>query len=302
MDHQPLISVIILHFRFPEVSEECLNHVLTQDHQAVEVFLVDNASGDDFSGMVAIQDPRVRMISSKTNLGYAGGNNLALKEAKGEFIALINNDVVLPQGWISSMVAAWPESGWGLISSCIVKYGSDGVLQYAGFTPVAPLTGRNNVIGQGKQWEPEDRLLPTAYAHGSAMMASREALALAGPISEQYFLYYEELDWSETIRRAGLNIGVYHGVAALHHGSLSLGKDSPNRWYYYHRGRLIFQRKWLAPSQRMLFLGYYLLLAVPKELITHLLQRKWGHLRAWFDAASWHLRHWRRLPDQSQGR
>lgn len=297
MPPQPLVSVIILHFRHPAVSADCLAQVLAQDHDRLEVWLVDNASGEELDSLPGLEDPRVRLLRADSNLGFAAGNNLAMRQASGDFVVLINNDVILPSNWISAMIRAWPGSNWGLLSSVIVKFGSDNVLQYAGYTPVSAFTGRNRVLGAGQTWVAKDKVEPTAYAQGSAMMVSRAALDAAGLLPERYFLYYEELDWSERVRRAGFQVGVYHGVAAPHYGSLTLGKDSPDRWYYYHRGRLIFQRSWLAPWQKPVFLLYYLFIASPKELLMHSLQKKWGHLAAWAQALGWHLRHPGRLPD-----
>lgn len=293
---KPLVSVIILHFGHPDVTEECLAAVLAQSHSGIEVFLVNNGSNQMLEEVTSLSDERVTLLVGDKNKGYAAGNNDGIRLSSGEFVVVINNDVILPEKWIEKMLVAWPGPEWGLLSPCIVKYGSDHLLQYSGFTEVTKLTGRNRVIGAGEQWIPEEKVVETAYAHGSAMMASRAAIDLVGMIPEQYFLHYEELDWSEKMKRAGLKVGVYHGVEAPHYGSLTLGKDSPNRWYYYHRGRLIFQRRWLSPVQKCLFFSYYFLVASPKEIVTHVLQRKWAHLGAWKEAVIWHLKHIKTIP------
>lgn len=298
MTSKPLVSVIILHFGHPEVTEECLAAVLAQSHTELEIFLINNGSNQMLEEVTSISDERVTLLVGEINKGYAAGNNDGIRLSQGEYVVVINNDVILPDLWIEKMLQTWPSEDWGLISSCIVKYGTDGELQYSGFTEVTKLTGRNRVLGAGEEWIPEEKVAETAYAHGSAMMASRAAIDLVGMIPEQYFLHYEELDWSEKMKRAGFKVGVYFGVEAPHYGSLTLGKNSPNRWYYYHRGRLIFQRRWLTPAQKVLFFLYYFLIASPKEIITHILQRKWSHLNAWKEAVLWHLRHFTSIPDR----
>lgn len=298
MTSKPLVSVIILHFGHPEVTEECLAAVLAQSHETLEIFLINNGSNQLLEEVTSMADERVTLLVGDKNKGYAGGNNDGIRLSQGEYVLVINNDVVLPAHWIEKMLTAWPGSEWGLISSCIVKYGTEGELQYSGFTEVTKLTGRNRVLGAGEKWIPEEKVVETAYAHGSAMMASRAAINEAGMIPEQYFLHYEELDWSEKMKRAGFKIGVYFGVEAPHYGSLTLGKDSPNRWYYYHRGRLIFQRRWLTPTQKLFFFLYYFLVASPKEIISHIVKRKWSHLTAWKEAVRWHLSHLTTIPDR----
>lgn len=299
MISQQLVSVIILHFGHPEVTEECLAAVLAQSHSKTEIFLINNGSNQMLSEVISLADERVTLLVGDMNKGYAAGNNDGIRLSKGEYVVVINNDVILPVSWIEKMLHAWPGPEWGLLSSSIVKYGSDQELQYSGFTEVTKLTGRNRVLRAGERWTPEDKVTETAYAHGSAMVASRAAIDLVGMIPEQYFLHYEELDWSEKMKRAGLKVGVYHGVEAPHYGSLTLGKDSPNRWYYYHRGRLIFQRRWLTPGQKIIFFSYYLLVASPKEVAGHIFKRKWSHLAAWKEAMVWHLSHLRTIPGRT---
>ncbi len=295
---RPWVSIIILHYGFADVTRECLDQVLAQTHSELEVFLVENGHPDplpeDF-----FSDQRCRRIRSYVNLGYAGGNNLAIREAKGDFVVVINNDVILPPDWVASMLDRWPGSDWGLMSSVIVQVDHGSRIQYAGFTPVSPWTGRNRIVGVGDPWKPDMRVKDTSYAHGSAMMISRSALEAAGGIPEQYFLHYEELDWSEQVRRSGFRVGVNHATSAKHYGSLTLGRDSLDRWYYYHRGRLIFQRRWLRWWQKPVFFLYYFLIASPKEILTHAAQCKWGHLRAWMEAVGWHIRHVGGLPERS---
>lgn len=302
MNQESLVSVVILHYGHPRVTEECLDALLAQEHQHLEIILIDNHSPDQLNTLPQISDPRVSLIRTSENLGYAAGNNVGIKKASGDFIVVINNDVILPSRWVSAMLAVWPSGDFGLISSCITKYGSENILQYAGFTEVSAITGRNQILHAGKPWSPREEVTSTPYAHGSAMMVSREALEAAGPLPEQYFLQYEELDWSASIRLHGYKIGVYWGINAPHYGSLTLGKDSTDKWYYYHRGRLIFQRRWLPLWKKPLFFGYYFLLAVPKEIITHLSQRKFGHLLAWGEAMFWHLSRLFNLPDRSSAR
>ena len=302
MNQDLLVSVVILHYGHPDVTAECLQALFGQEHHTLEIFLIDNHSKEGLDSLPQIEDERVTLIRTEENTGYAAGNNIGISQSTGDYIVIINNDVILPEGWIGKMLDAWPSEEWGLLSSCITRYGSDQILQYGGFSKVSELTGRNEILEAGNAWSPREEVLPTPYAHGSAMMVSRAALATAGPIPEQYFLQYEELDWSEKIRRKGFQVGVYWGINAPHYGSLTLGKDSTDKWYYYHRGRLIFQRRWLPLWKKPLFLGYYFFLAVPKEILSHLAQRKFGHLRAWGEAVVWHLRHLRKLPARSTAR
>lgn len=294
----PLVSVIVVHYRHQAATAACLTSIHTQTYPNWEVLVVDNGSEDPRLDRLA--NERVKVLRAGSNLGYAGGNNLGIQAARGELLLFLNNDARLPDTWLEKMVAAWQtHPRLGLLSSCITYLDRPGILQYAGYTEVTTFTGRNKLPGAGQPWQPEERLTPTAYAHGSGMLSSREVIERVGPIPNRYFLYYEELDWSRRIRDLGYDILVYHGMAMEHHGSLSLGRGSPRHLYYYHRSRLIFQRSWLAPVPRAIFLLYYLAIAAPKEVLRLLARRQFRHLRAWRDAMWWHLRYAARLPEQA---
>ncbi len=115
---------------------------------------------------------------------------------------------------------------------------------------------------------------PTPYAHGAAMMVKREAVERAGLMPECYFLYYEELDWSMMIRRAGFDIWYEPAVTIYHKESRATGQNSPLRTYYLTRNRLLFVKRNNSSSTRLLSYSYLIGVVGCKDVIKFLLQRR----------------------------
>ena len=129
---------------------------------------------------------------------------------------------------------------------------------------------RNRSIGFGEDDNGQyDVPHPTPYAHGAAMMVKREAIEHAGMMPECFFLYYEELDWSMMLRRAGYDIWYEPAVTIFHKESQSTGQNSPLRTYYITRNRLLFTRRNASFPFRYLTYCYLIGLVAIRDIIKH---------------------------------
>lgn len=244
------------------------------DAEDVEVIVVDNGSRTDEAAELQRQFPHIRALRLERNLGFAGGNNAGLAVAQGEWIYFVNNDAMFRPFCLGPLVArldADPKCG----IVCPKLLNADGTVQWAGFTPLSPVTLRNATLGRGApddgRW---DTPHPTPYAHGAAMMVRREAIAKAGAMSERFFLYYEELDWSERIRRAGYTIWYEPAARIYHNESSATGNGSPLKTYYSTRGRLLFARRNLPAARRIVACAYLATAVAARDAIRALLQRR----------------------------
>ncbi|MGY0037918.1 glycosyltransferase family 2 protein [Pedobacter sp. NJ-S-72] len=202
-----LTSIITVNFNQPQVTIAFLESVRVNTKQAqVEVILVDNGSQEDCQQEFENTYPGLIYIRSEKNLGFAGGNNLGIGVAKGEFLLLLNNDTEITPNLITVLSTELEnDEKIGLISPLLLYYDQPEVIQYAGFTEMNYITCRNRGIGSmdinNGQYNGVSR--ETGFCHGAAMMCRREDLLSIGLMEEQFFLYYEELDWCEKFRRAG---------------------------------------------------------------------------------------------------
>ena len=251
------VEVSIITINYNGLDDTCkLIDSLPLDDKSLEVIVVDNASQADEATIIAQRYPQVKVIRSKQNLGFAGGNNLGIQAAHGRYLYFINNDTILgsEKGKVSrekSTSAFQPlidrlehSDKTGAVCPKIRFAWGNNPIQFAGYTPLSTVTMRNRAIGFGETDNGQyDTPHPTPYAHGAAMMVKREAIERAGMMPECYFLYYEELDWSMMIRRAGYDIWYEPAAVIYHKESQSTGQNSPLRTYYITRNRLLFVRR-----------------------------------------------------------
>ena len=213
----------------------------------MEVIVIDNASKQDEANVISQRYPYVKTIRTNKNLGFAGGNNVGIKEAKGRFLFLINNDTVFNEFNIESLINRFESSPTiGIVCPKIRFAWGTNLIQYAGYTPLSKIMIRNQAIGFGEEDNGQYNIAhPTPYAHGAAMLIKREAIDKVGLMPEDYFLYYEEIDWSIMFSRFGYEIWYDPACTIYHKESQSTGQDSPLRTYYITRNRLLLvKRNW----------------------------------------------------------
>jgi hypothetical protein len=211
----------------------------------MEVIVVDNASTKDEASIITERYPQVKVIRSKKNLGFAGGNNLGIKEAKGDYILLINNDTYFKEFNIDSLIERLESSDKiGVVCPKLRFAWGNNPIQFAGYTPLSNITLRNRAIGFGEEDNGQyDTAHPTPYAHGAAMLIKREAIEKVGLMPECFFLYYEEIDWSMMFTRAGYEIWYDPCCTVYHKESQTTGQNSPLRTYYITRNRLLLVKR-----------------------------------------------------------
>jgi GT2 family glycosyltransferase len=240
---------------------------------SLELIVVDNASCEDEAAAVAREFPDVVTIRSERNLGFSGGNNLGLAVAKGRYAMLLNNDTYIERDGFGKLVERMDaDPKIGACSPKIRFAAPPHPIQFAGFTPLSGVTMRNSLVGY---MEPDDGRWDTPreipYAHGAAMMVSRAALDAAGPMPEEYFLYYEELDWSITIREHGFRIW-YEPACTVFHRDGQAGKPiTPQRSYFLTRNRMLLAWRKAGRARRLASVAYQLVVAVPKNALVALL-------------------------------
>ncbi|TFV95582.1 glycosyltransferase family 2 protein [Algoriphagus kandeliae] len=262
MMEAPKVSIITVNYHQKEVTADLLRSIQACGYSNLEVIIVDNEQSGDNSLFYREFLPNVQVINSSQNLGFAGANNLGMKYASGEFFFFLNNDTELGEGVIETLLEGFSFPGTGAVCPIIRYAENPEKIQFAGFTPIHPLTGRNKL----DQFLTNQSWKQSHYFHGAAVMISRDTIAQMGDMPEDYFLYYEELDWSQRLRDLGLKILVSQQVSILHKESISTGKNSPLKVYYQTRNRIYFMRRnaGFYPA----FLLFFLLVSFPKNIFS----------------------------------
>ena len=268
------ISIITINYN--GLNDTCALIESIPFNDKMEVIVVDNASTNDEVSKINQRFPYVKTIKSDKNLGFAGGNNLGIKAAKGKYLFIINNDTIFKDFNVQPLIGRLESSKTiGIVCPKIRFAWSNKPIQFAGYTPLSRITVRNQAIGFGEEDHGQYEIAhPSPYAHGAAMLIKREAIEKVGLMPECYFLYYEELDWSMMFTRAGYEIWYEPASTIYHKESQSTGQNSPLRTYYITRNRLLLvKRNWPGLTK---YLSYIYLIAIvgTRDFFKYVLQGK----------------------------
>lgn len=271
---RPDVSIIALNYNGFELTCAMIDSIRRNVKLDYELVVVDNASREDEAGMLRERYPDLKLVRSDKNLGFAGGNNLGLKVATGRYLLFLNNDTELEDDSLSYLVERLDsDPSIGVVCPKIRFFYGERLIQFAGYTPLSKISLRNSLIGfKCRDDGSFDQSCDSPYAHGAAMMVRREVLDTAGLMFEKYFLYYEELDWSVRIRKAGWRIVYEPRCCVFHKESATTGQESPLRTYYITRNRLLFAFRNLSGAELCLSLAYQALLVAPVKTLAFLIK------------------------------
>lgn len=274
------VSIISVNYNGAADTCEMIESVKQHENYPYELIIVDNGStGLNDYNLLKNKYPDVKVIRSDLNLGFAGGNNIGIPYATGDYLFFLNNDTIITRPILEILVKRLDSNEKiGCVSPKTTFWPQNNKLQYAGATKMSYITLRNEFTGYLKEDDGSfDTPQETAFANGAAMMIRTVDLQKYGLMTEYYFLYYEELDWCSFMQKAGFSIWYEPQAVVGHKESASVGLQSPLQVYYHTRNRLIFAQRTLTNSfERRCSYLYQLAIALPKHFLTYLFQRKFN--------------------------
>jgi len=291
-DSFPFISIITLYYNQAEVTCQFLASPRNLLFKNYEILVCDMGSQTDPSEKILSGNyPNTRVLLSKKNLGFAGGNNWGMRQAKGDFIFIVNNDTEITPDLLNKLLEPFKkDEGIGVTCPKIRYYDQPNLIQYAGFSPMNNYTGRTKGIGTLEEDKGQYNVSgPTFGAHGCAMMVKRKVIEKVGMFPEKFFLYYEEWDWSSRILKAGFKIWYTAEAVIYHKESLSVGKSNPMKVYYHTRNRILYIRRNSNSFQMVVFTLFFVFVTIPKTIFTFLVHRQFTSLRYFIKGAVWNL-------------
>lgn len=281
------LSVIIVSYNTREVLQRCLESLSNElKGFKAEVILIDNDSKDGSKEMVETLFPKIRLIASKVNLGFAGANNLGFKLARGKYCVLLNSDAFLHTGALRKAFEHMEKNPkLGLAGGRLV--GEDNswqpsarkfptilhdLLHMSGLAAKYP---KSKFFGAAdRTWaDPKDSTL-TDWVPGAFAIISKEALEHVGYFDERFFLYYEEIDLCKRLKKAGYEIGYFGDVVITHIGGES-SKTNKSLLYSKSGSQL---ELWRMRSQMLYYRKHKGLLGA---YISKSTETFWHKIRAW---------------------
>lgn len=300
----PLVYAVVLTWNGAHLLAECLRSVEAQEVK-VQLTVADNASTDGTAALLRRDFPAAAHLVLPSNLGYARANNAAIRQAldsSADFVALINNDVVLAPDWLSRLLrAAAAQPRAGLFTGTLLFQGE----------PTVNSTGLE-IDGVGRARDRDFRLPladlsrqdgPVAGVSGGAALLRAAMLREVGLFDPAYFAYYEDVDLSLRAARAGWGAWYVRGALARHRFGASFGPGSPRQRYLLGVGHL----RTLARHQPLLkaaalvplTMAYRAAVKAPLLLLRRQPALAWAELRA---AASGGVAALRAFSDRSRPR
>ncbi len=211
-----LTTIVIVNYNGRHFLGECLGALEHQDvpRHCYEVLVIDNASTDDSSEFVRLQFPGVRFVTLERNLGFAGGNNVGFRLARGQWVALLNNDTRVEPGWLSGLLAATGD-GVGGVCSRLMFRDEPGVVNSTGLVPYRDGRAGDRHLRRAVDG---DVLAPAEVfgGCGASLLLSRELLDDVGGFDRTLFMYYEDFDLAWRARLRGWRF-VYAPDSVVHH-------------------------------------------------------------------------------------
>lgn len=283
--HGPRLDVVVLAWNGQSWLPHCLDALLAQRiDEPFRVHVVDNASTDGTVALLRRHYPQVHLVQSERNLGFAGGNNLALEQLDGEYVALLNQDAVPDPGWLAALTQALDtDPGVAAVTGKIrlADPVQPPLLNSAGGWVDRLGHGLDRGFGRpddGRYDQPEE----VFYAPATACLLRADAVREVGLLDASFFLYYEDVDLCWRLRLAGWRIGYAPAATALHAHSASAVSGSSLHVFHDARNRLLTLVK-DAPAGTAVLATLLLPRAAAGFALRGDRGRAWDVLRGWLD-------------------
>lgn len=284
MEKKADVSIITVNYNGLVDTLELIESLYSHLTISFEVIVVDNASVKDETIEIKQSYPDTVCIRSDINLGFAGGNNLGIRQASGKYLLMLNNDTIVKDDSLKYLIAFMDsDEKIGGVSPKIMYADSPDCIQYAGATELSAITLRNETIGLGESDTGQyNTSRKTSFLHGAAMMIRREIIEKVGLMPELYFLYYEEIDWSTRIKKAGFELWYNPECVVYHKESRSVGEESYTKVFYMTRNRMLYTWRNRRGVKRLLSLMYLWSVVSFRNTVRYIIKGKWKLLKAVF--------------------
>lgn len=286
------LSIIIVHYNTPELLKDCLNSLyeVKQKQDQWEVIVVDNGSSEgskkELRVLANIEQfkPFLRVIFEEKNHGFSGGNNIAIREAKGDFVLLLNSDTQLQKNAIQETLTVFDDETVGAATcKLVLPDGSIDPACHRGFpTPWAAFTYFSKLetlfpfiplFSHYHQWYKNlSRIHEIDVPSGAFFLIRKTVLETIGLLDEDFFMYGEDIDLAYRIKQAGFKILFVPQVQILHIKKQS-GRDNNNKairektnYHFYDTMKLFYKKHYLKKYPALLTWIIFLLLDIRKRL------------------------------------
>ncbi|PIS09195.1 glycosyltransferase family 2 protein [Candidatus Beckwithbacteria bacterium CG10_big_fil_rev_8_21_14_0_10_34_10] len=244
----PKVFIIVLNWNQTKDTLECLESLKKINYHDHKVIVVDNGSLKDPTNIIRKKFPRIKVIRNKKNLGFAGGNNMGIKqalEAKVDYVFILNNDTVVHSQVLTRLVkVAEEDKKVAILGPQIFYYNKPKKIWFLRANLTWPMA-KINIWNQNKPSpNSKKKLLNTDYVAGAAMLIRTDVIKKLGAFDPYYFLYWEDIDLCVRFAKAGYKIRALTNAYVWHKVSTTTNKINEKNSFFMVRNRLYFCRKY----------------------------------------------------------
>lgn len=262
LTNKPLVYIITINWNGLEDTLECLSSLEKINYSPYRIIVVDNGSENNQGDVIKEKYPFIEIIENVKNEGFVNANNQGIEVAliqNAKYIFLLNNDTIVKNDFLDILIEhAEKNKDVGIISPKILYYNSDTIWSMGG--NINYFTGFSIMIGKRKKSKQYNEIIEPDFITGCAMLIKREVIEKIGLLDPIYFAYYEDVDYSYKVKKAGYNIKVIPESIIWHKKSASAGIKGSIREinelqaYLWARNGIIFGRKNIYGWRKYLFL------------------------------------------------
>lgn len=248
-------SIVIVNYNGTEDTLECLNSLNKIDYANCEIILVDNASSDASFVLTEIHKnfPAIKILALPRNLGFAGGNNTGIKLALdngARYVLLLNNDTVVAPDFLNPMVTTMESAeNIGLVGAKIYHFAEKNRIWYNGGVFSWINGGKHIQDGAIDDNQNDNIIKDTGYITGCGLLVKKEVIEKIGPLCEDFFMYYEDIEWSLRAQKSGYRTVVAPAAHIWHKVSRSASKIGAPAIHYYNIRNALLLAKMRAPTR-----------------------------------------------------
>jgi N-acetylglucosaminyl-diphospho-decaprenol L-rhamnosyltransferase len=243
------VTAVVVNWNVRDYLRRCLQSLRAAGRTALEVWVVDNGSGDGSVTMVRQEFPEVHLLVNGGNPGFAAANNQAIRASDGRYVLLLNPDAELGAGALATLCAYLDEHPTVAVVGPQLRH-SDGSVQPSRRRAPRLATGFVEST-QVQQRLPRSWLTDHYYVNdrsdhdeqavdwlmGACLLVRRSAIEAVGLLDEGFHMYSEELEWCLRFRRAGWDVVYLPSARVVHHSGRSSGQDVFQRHLHHHQSK-----------------------------------------------------------------
>jgi GT2 family glycosyltransferase len=238
MEKFPKIFIIVLNYNGKDVLRDNIASLMELSYSDFEVVLVDNNSQDGSVEIIRSMWPKIHLIRNSQNIGFAAGNNIGIKfalERGARYVLLINNDTICEKNFLSRLVEVGQKNKEIGLLSPVIHEGKTKKIWFSGGR-ISWL--RMKTFHDTREIKKDIRIVK--FITGCAMLVKRGVFSKIGLLDEDYFLYWEDADFSFRANRNGYKGAVVSDSRIFH---LEKSRDNKSKVYWLVISGLIFFRK-----------------------------------------------------------